>query len=532
MRLDGLPLALELAAANIKWLPVQAMRERLGTLHKGTALELLSHGARDLPMRQQTLRQAIAWSYDLLSGSEKGLFARLGVFVDGWTLELAEQLSQAAGRVQSQVMEELQVLVNHSLVRSPDPNASKPHWSMLETLREFALEQLEVSGEAESMRARHAIVMMEWVQKTQTQVSGTHQKVWLDMLEQEHENLRAALKWSANAASSEANEICVRLANMLTTFWYTRGYLSEAREWLGRGLALSEMGMTTHAETLLHQGMFAYRQGDLPIAEMLVEQALHVYRQLGDAAGRGQTLFFKGMIQLSAGKPEPARKALEASRDAYREIKPLEERSNVLYGMGVYFLQTGDLTQAKQLLSASLLQMRATGDRSLLAYALLGLARAAYTERDYTRAQEDLEEALGVLEEAGDKIEIAQALCRLGNVARLQADWTTANARYYSSFTLAVEYGANYTLPQVIEGLAGVAVRQGDTEKAARLLGAAERLRGTSHIPIAPADREDYERIVTAVRERLAADHLLREWHHGRTLDLREIGSWINQKTK
>lgn len=500
IRLDGLPLALELAAAKIRSLPLQTIRERLARWEDVAALEMLTGGARDVPARQQTLRQAIAWSYELLSAAEKKLFAELGVFSGGWTPEFAEQLSRGDDLRAQDWRDALDGLVNHSLVKAPDPNAPEPRWSMLEILHEYALERLEATGETEKVRARHAAVMLEWVQK-ESAVRRTETGRWLNLFEQEHDNLRAALKWACS--NPAAHDLFLELVHALESFWYIRGYLREASEWVERALAWNGHASVARAQLLMTKGTFAYRQGGLEAARQALAESAALYTRFANDEGKRQALFYLGMVELSAGNLEPARASLEASLALHRQGESPDGMAR--YGMGIYFLQTGDVERARQWLEESLTQLRARSEIMVLAYPLLALARVAYREQAYARARAYLEEAVSVLQETGDKIELAQTLCRLGHVARLEKDWKGALARYRSSWELAFQYGAYFTQPQILEGRAGVAVEQDEPEKAAVLLGAATAVRQAHAIPIPPADRLDYQGIVARVRAQLPA---------------------------
>lgn len=522
VRLDGLPLALELVAANIRWLPIQTIRERLGRLEDVSALGMLTGGARDVPARQHTLRGAIAWSYDLLTAEEKELFARLGVFSGGWTLEFAEKMSCNDAMPLPDWRRALDGLVNQSLVRSPDTNARAPRWSMLETLQEYALERLESSGKTDRVRAWHATMMMEWVQ-LQSSKHRAETKQGLDAFEQEHDNLRAALKWSWG--SPGARDIFLQLVNALVSFWYTRGYLGEAREWLDRALSFESQASVTRAEFLTSKGVFAYRQGQLAVARNFIQEAVALYTQHAEDAGKRNALFYQGMIELSAGNLESARIALEATLDLHRRAKHPDGMAR--YGMGMYFFQMGDLVRAQQWLVESLIRLRTRNEITVLAYPLLALARVAYRKQEYTRAREYLEEAVSILKETGDNIELAQTLCRLGNVARLENDWATAIARYRAGWQLALQYGAHYTQPQILEGMAGVEVGQGKAEQAAQLLGAARTLRKIHQIPILPTDRIDYEGIITRVQAQLPPERLAQLEQQGAKLELIEIANFL-----
>src|SRR5205085_5268538 len=285
-RVDGLPLALELAAAHCKLLAPQALLRRLGS-----RLGLLTGGARDLPARQQTLRATLAWSYDLLEASERALFRRLAVFVGGCTLEAAEAVGNAPGH--QDVVEGLASLVDKNLLRLEEQAQGEPRFGMLETIREYAWERLEASGVAEEVRRRHAVYYLELAEAAQPGMRVAEQGVWFERLERELNNLRGALGWAQEAGEAE---IGLRLAGALWWVWKRLGYLSEGRNWSEGLLALQEScarssGATAiRANALRAAGRLALRQGDYGRAVALFEQRLALHRELGDKWGVAESL--------------------------------------------------------------------------------------------------------------------------------------------------------------------------------------------------------------------------------------------------
>jgi predicted ATPase/class 3 adenylate cyclase len=267
-RLDGLPLAIELAAARIKLLTVQAMLARLGN-----RLRLLTGGARDLPERQRTLRSTIEWSYGLLEEGEKVLFARLSAFAGGRTLEAMEAICDAGGDLAVDVLDGLTSLVDKSLLKQEEGAGGEPRFVMLETIHEFAREKLRESGEAEDIRRLHAEYFLALAEEAEPAVEGEQQPAWLDRLEEEHDNIRAALSWSLG--QDRDPELALQMGAALGEFWYLRGHFSEARRWLEE--ALAESGGTptaAHARSLQRVSWLAFLQGDLDRAEEASEEGL------------------------------------------------------------------------------------------------------------------------------------------------------------------------------------------------------------------------------------------------------------------
>jgi predicted ATPase len=297
-RLDGLPLAIELAAARIKLFAPEGLLLRLGQ-----RLQVLTGGPRDSPERQQTLRNTIDWSYKLLDESEQALFWRLGVFVGGCTLEAAEAVCRgwelrggswgsdataptAISQPATPILEGFKALVDKSLLRRMESSDSEPRFVMLETVREYVLERLEASGETDLLRQWHAGYFVALTEAAEPHIIGTDQAAWLNRLEAEHDNLRAALEWLLKHREVEAG---LRLAGVLWIFWNVRGYRSEGRRWLEEALERSE-GATTamRAKALNGAGGLAYSQGDYAQATALYEQSLALWQELGDLQGRAR----------------------------------------------------------------------------------------------------------------------------------------------------------------------------------------------------------------------------------------------------
>jgi predicted ATPase/DNA-binding XRE family transcriptional regulator len=298
-RLDGLPLAIELAAARVRLLAPQALLARLAGAHKSVSLQLLTGGGRDLPTRQQTLRGAIDWSYQLLEASEQTVFMRLAVFVGGCTLEAAEAVASelrseneelrnhlrddSLFNSQFSVLNSIEALLDHSLLQYAEAVDGEARFTMLETIREYALERLEASGEEDMLRRQHAAYYLALAEGAEPQIQGAEQATWLDRLERDHDNLRAALSW---ALAAGATEIGLRLAAALGEFWWPLGHVSEGRRWLAAALAGSGPATAAaRAKALYRAGELAYGQGDYGVATTRLEESLTLYRDLGDKWG-------------------------------------------------------------------------------------------------------------------------------------------------------------------------------------------------------------------------------------------------------
>ena len=325
MRLDGLPLAIELAAARIKLLPPRAMLERLGS-----RLKLVTGGARDLPERQRTLRGTIEWSHTLLEEGERVLFARLAVFSGGRTLEAIEAICDAKGDLPVDTLDGVSSLLDKSLLRQEEGPEGEPRFVMLETIHEYARERLEASGEAEEVRRLHAEYFLALAEEAEPELTGPDQLACLERLEAEHDNMRAALSWSLE----KEPETAFRLAGMLARFWEIRSDFSEGSRWLEAALRLSDRPDTatteaaTRAKLLSEAGTFAYYRADFDHATALHGEALELYRELGDDSGVAFALMCLGAQYAEKGDHERAAPFFEEALALSRRIG---DRRNIVW---------------------------------------------------------------------------------------------------------------------------------------------------------------------------------------------------------
>jgi len=470
-RLDGLPLAIELAAARIKLFPPQALLARLNR-----RLALLTGGPRDLPARQQTLRNTIDWSYDLLNPDEQTLFARLAVFMGGRTLEAAEAVCNAASDLGLAVLDGLASLVDKHLVYRDEGSNGEPRFMMLETIWEYALERLEARGEAAELQHQHASYYLALAEGAVAHLSGPQQDVWLERLEVEHDNLRAALAW---AFEGEQAETLVRFGAALWRFWEMRGHFTEGRTWLERVLEKSRgTAVALRAQAFTGAGTIAWHQGDYARAIEFHEAALRLYRELGDKHGIAFTL----------------------------------------NNLGAQALVQGDYAQAAPLFEEGLAIARELGDRRLNAYMVHNLAEVARHQGDYTRAAPLYAESLALVQELGDRWGIAINLAWLGTVTRYQGNYAHATALLMEGLTLCQALGDKERIAECLEGLAGLAGAQEQAERAAHLFGAAAALRDTIDAPLPPAERADYERDLATIRSQIDAAAFADAWAAGQAM--------------
>ncbi len=372
-RLDGIPLALELAAARVALLPPAALLARLDRgAHGHTPLQLLTGGARDAPTRQRTLRAAIDWSYGLLTEDERTLLRRLAVFAGGCTLDAAEAVCPAAGLDEftewdGDVLEGLASLVDKSLLRSEQ--GAEPRFSMLETIRAYGLEQLAAVGETEASRRRHAAHYLVVAQRAEPALTGAEQGTWLARLEGEHDNLRAALQWSRDSGESALG---LRLAGALWRFWYVRGHLSEGRAWLDGLLALTTSDKepdvaAIRAKALTGAGVLANIQGDYDRATVLCEESLTLYRRLDDTRGAAVALSILGNLAMNQGAYARAVALSEESLALYRTLGDKRGMAVALNNLGVVLLHQGAYERSAALCEESLTLNRELDEKGVSA---------------------------------------------------------------------------------------------------------------------------------------------------------------------
>jgi predicted ATPase len=431
IRLDGLPLAIELAAARIALFPPQALLARLSQ-----RLHLLTSGTRDVPVRQQTLRNTIAWSYDLLEQDEKTLFRRLAVFVGGCTLEAAEAVCNAHGDLEVDMLDAVAGLMDKSLLWQETKIDGQPRLLLLETIREYALELLKASGEAEVVRRQHAIFFLQLAEEAEPQIRGAEYCLWRERLEIEHDNLRAALRWMLE---SQEAEMGLQLAGALVAFWRATNQDREGRSWCEQVLAQpgARARTTARAKALLAAGIVTVFQGDLTQAELLLEESIAIGREVGQAGKRNLAL---ALAVLALGallqcNPGVARQLAVEGVRLFRQVGEAWGTAVALNYLGRATLELGDPVAARALLEESAALFRA-GNRQRLPLPLNALGLAALRQGDDTGARVYCEEALSAAREAGDELLIAEALAQLGTVAMHVGDYEQAMVLYQQSLAL------------------------------------------------------------------------------------------------
>jgi hypothetical protein len=471
-RLDGLPLAIELAAVRIKLFPPEALLARLDA-----RLKFLIGGARDLPERQQTIRNTIDWSYQLLDEGEQTLFARLGVFVGGCTLEAAEAVASelrieneelkndrsAILNSQCSILNSIEVLVDQSLLRQAEGLDGEPRFTMLETIREYALERLQASGEADTIHTQHAAYYLMLAERAASHLQGANQVEWLNKLEIEHDNLRATLDWYERKADDGVDEL--QLAGALGAFWLIRGYISEGRMWLGRALARSELLVSaTRAYVLNLAGVF---HDDMAIGQALLKESLSIGRKVGDKRSIAWALRNLANMATDTAVTEPWRME---SLALFRELGDAWGICWVLTDLAAMESQHESYVQAAVYSDECLALARNVRDPWLIGEALSNAGLLAWMRGDYPLANDLLAQSLALAQKFTNRTGIAGALFMVGHVARAQGDEAHAAAAYAECLTLARDMGDPELIASVLHNLAYVALHKGDTIQATAYL--------------------------------------------------------------
>ena len=582
-QLDGLPLAIELAAARAKLLPPHILLERLAH-----PLQVLTRGPRDLPERQQTLRAAIGWSYALLSAVEQRLFGRLAVFVGGCTMEAiaavwgdtahagnAEQEPGAGAYADGDrgehdamdprsladplpsLLDQVASLVDKSLLRA-DEAGRELRFTMLELIRGFALGQLELSGEAETLRQRHAAYYLRLAERLELAAMGPHQAAAMDALEQDHDNLGVALAWSRGQADDA--ELGLRLAAALWWSWGQRGYVREGRRWLEDALTAPAARAPTRAraKALYRAGILAWYQGEHAHAVALSNESLRLAQALGDTQGVGWTLHNLGRVAFLQGDYRQAAPLLEESLARFREVgdtwgtpwsldvlgqvvmaqgdtaravvlweESLRLRQQIgdvqgipwtLNNLGDVAAAQGDYVRARALLEESLARVREQGIKRPIPWVLDNLGQVAAAQGDYARAWMLLDESLTLLRERGEKTGVAQVLSHQGGVALDQGDHPRAAMLLAESLALSRDLGAKHSIARVLQQFGRVAQIQGDDVRAARLVAAGEALREALGASLRPTVRMQHETVRAATRARMGETAWAAAWAAGQSM--------------
>jgi len=574
-QLDGIPLAIEMAAARLRSLSVGEIQARLADRFR-----LLTSGNRGVLPRQQTLRAAIDWSYDQLSDEERTLLCRLSVFAGGWTPEAAESVCgndneeadggrEADGRdrfappsLPFEVAETLASLVDKSLVLRRQGEEEAVRYGMLETIRQYGVERLEERGERPQIRRRHRDYFLQWVGRNQRHYSGPGRLPWLLELETEHDDLRHALTFCLE--DDETGEEGLLLAGALWRFWLTRGPMAEGSAYFtallarpgaqtptqARSLALNGAGVlalfqgnyassralheeglkicresgdrTGMAFALSNLGNVFATQSDYASARLLYTEGLEIFRELGDREAIGNLLNNLSNITMEQCDYDAALPLQQESLEICRAAGNKESIAQSLNNLGILAEMRNDLAAAAALYEESRTLFRELGARMFEANNLAGLGNVALRQGDYASARALYEESLAIRQEAGDRWGIASSLHALGAVASHLGEYTVARSLYFQSLTMQQELEDRKGIAGSFESLASLALHEGDPVVAARLLSAASALRTAIGAPLPPYRREEIERELALVRTAIGEDAFAAAWEEGRAMSLDE----------
>jgi tetratricopeptide (TPR) repeat protein len=500
----------------------------------------LTGGARDLPARQQALRAAIAWSHDLLDDVEQRWFRRLAVFEGGWAPEAAHAVCAADAKPEIDLLDSITTLLDKSLVMRLQPAGAEPRFTMLETIREYAWEQLEASGEAPGARRRHAAYFLALAEAAEPNLGGPDQQRWLDRLEEEHDNLRAALAWcrctlercqSSEAGEPEAaapnldlaTEACLRLASALAWFWWVRGHVTEGRHWLERMLACgTAASLATRAKALAASGTLARDEWDRVHAAELLEEALTLARGLGDRRLVADTLRQLGCLAADAGDAAGARSRCEESLAVARELGDRREIARSLHYTAIVAHQGGAHASAEALYDECVSLFSEVGDDHYLAWSLFGLANVLRDRGNYDRAVALHDRVVSLAQDLGHDDLVAWARYGMGFVAAITGREGHAGPQLRESLILFRGVDNQRGIAWSLHGLAMVAGARSDDDRATRLFGAAEATRERLRMPWWPAQHAHFEQKLAAAKRALGEETFAAAWIEGRAMSLQE----------
>ncbi len=512
-RLDGIPLAIELAAARIRALSVEQIVARLDH-----AYQLLTGGSRSALPRQQTLRAAMDWSYDLLPAHEQAFFRRLSVFAGSFSLEAAEAICAGEPGEAYNTLDILSSLIDKSLALM-EQRGSAARYRLLEPVRQYGQDKLQESGEAAQTRRNHRDWYARLAEQAELETQEAQQEIWFERLEAEHDNLRGALGWSLE--QQEAG-MAAQIGGAIWRFWLLRGHMSEGRSFLDRALAAYSEKNAVRAKALNVAAVLASLQDDYPAAKALAKESLALSRELAERRQTGYALYVLGRLARIEGNYTDAVTFFEESLSLFRELGQRHDLALVLSGLGLTVLYLGDAERATALCEESLEISRELGDPRGIASWLANLGAIMLARGDDKRAQELCEESLAIRRALGYKGGAAHTLAILGRIALHQGAYERATAYFTESLALRQETGEKEGIATALEGLAAVTGMQGHPVRAARLYGFAASLRTLLGAPLPPIDRPSYLQSVAAIRARLDEPTFQNAWTQGQAMTREE----------
>jgi predicted ATPase/transcriptional regulator with XRE-family HTH domain len=514
--LEGLPLAIELAAPRLLLLTPKALAARLER-----RLPLLGDAAADRPQRQQTMHGAIAWSYDLLSEGEQRLFRRLSVLNGGGSLDAAAAIA-GDDRDERSILFRLAPLVDKNMLLLAEGADAEPRVSMLEMLREFAQERLAGSGELADAQRRHAEYVVAFAQGATGQLSGPAQAQWLTRFELEHGNVRAALQYLTREGDSASG---FRLAAAVWRFWWLHGHLTEGVGWIRRLLSLREASPgcvpdALYASVLRAHVVLLSALGNFDEAFETCERAIALQSEIGDEAALGATLTSLGIILQFRGEYDRAQEVHEQSLAIRRRAGDQLGIASSLSNLASVAISKNELARAATLGSESAEIYRELRHESGLAHALMKIGLAAAAEGRHEAAEEVFNECLRIQRAVGDTGSIYYSVANLAETARHRGDYERAIARYHEALDLLDAMPNKAALARTLDGIAATIALVGDPPRGARLLGAADALRRSIGTTLFPSELRDYEASVASIREMLGDEAFDVQWRIGASVTL------------
>jgi len=513
--LDGLPLALELAAARIRILSPEQML----TLLRERGLDFLTYGARDMPARQQTLRDTIAWSYELLDDDEKKLLRRSSAFASSFSLTAAEACN-ALGDLEGKILDGLSKLTEKSLIQHTEVDG-ETRFVMLNTIRDFASELLTNSGEVHRTMQGYADYFLGFASEAEANLSGPEESSWLKRLDYDYDNLREALRWSIDHNQTDHS---LRLVCALWSFWEIQGYLAEGQSWLKR--VLVETGCVRNsfrAKALMGAGVLAAWDYDFPTARSLLIESEALSQELHDEEVAASASYYLASITEEHGDHQEANRLLEKSLALFRKLGNKRGIALALNGLGIVARDQGDYDNAGSFHEQSLQLFREVGDKRYIAHSLANLGTIYEGRGEYDAAGKLYIESLTLLRELGYKWAIADLILDLATLSRRRGNFKDAEAKLVESLSLYNELGKLFEITTCLDELATCAYLKGEVKRAGRLWGAAESLREARMFQIPPARRAEIRRDVAAAKASLGEEAFSREWAQGRATPLDEI---------
>ncbi len=511
-RLDGLPLAIELAAARVKVLSPSSLLTRLAN-----RLQLLTGGARDLPQRQQTLRAAMDWSYDLLTPAEQMLLRRLSVFAGGCSLEGVEAVCDTKSDLDLDLLDGMGSMVDKSLVQQVEQATGESRFLMLETIREYGLEKLEASGETALTRRAHAAYCLVLAEEGSAEQSGTGGLEWLGRLTCEQDNLRAALKWLTETGDAQW---ALRLGSALFRFWESREYLSEGRVSLAKVLRMPGASVPTklRGRALFAAGILAAVQGDYAASLALNTESLNIARQLDDKRAAAVCLNARAVNVRDMGDIAGSCALFDESLALWRELGDRTAVARGLSNLANVVKLEGDHARARSLYAECLAIFNELGDRTGIAWSMNHQGDVACGQGDYSGANALYEQSLAIFHDLGDKWGVAGTLADMGNLAREQGDCSAARSLYQESIKHFHELDHKRGIARLLECFACAASDQREAERSLRLAGVAAALRQNIGAPLTPPEQAKLEASLNHARQALSNTAGTTAWLEGWSL--------------